>query len=110
MVTGLGMNCVGMLVTQEGQFGDVIQPESGGLSPSDAGNCSLRAGRDARSHPSSRGGAGGGRVLLSPMCSVQAGGMAPALLHPRSVLTPPGSTPRLPQKACPFRVPGEGSH
>lgn len=33
MVTGLGMNCVGMLVTQEGQFGDVIQPESGGLSP-----------------------------------------------------------------------------
>ena len=53
MVTGLGMNCVGTLVAQEGQFGDVIQPESGGLSPSDAGNGSLRAG-GARSRPSSR--------------------------------------------------------
>ncbi|CAI9167373.1 unnamed protein product [Rangifer tarandus platyrhynchus] len=30
---GLGM---GTLVAQEGQFGDVIQPKSGGLSPSDA--------------------------------------------------------------------------
>ena len=47
------MNCVGTLVAQEGQFGDVIQPESGGLSPSDAGNGSLRAG-GARSRPSSR--------------------------------------------------------
>lgn len=26
VVTGLGMNCVGMLVTQEGQFGDVTLP------------------------------------------------------------------------------------
>ena len=59
MVTGLGVNCVGTLAAQEGQFGDVIQPESGGLSPSDTGNRSLRAGGGARSHPSSRGGAGG---------------------------------------------------
>ena len=110
VVTGLGVTCVGTLAAQEGQFGDVIQPESGGLSPSDTGNRSLRAGGGARSHPSSRGGAGGGRVLLSPVCSFRLWGTAPALLNPRSVLTPPGSTPRLPQKVCPFGVPREGSH
>lgn len=60
------MNCVGMLVTQEGQFGDVTLPESGGLSPSDAGNRSLRAG-GARSLPSSRVGPEEG-VSSSPLC------------------------------------------
>ena len=81
VVTGLGVTCVGTLAAQEGQFGDVIQPESGGLSPSDAGNHSLRAGGGARSHPSSGGGAGGGAFSFPPCVLFRPRGPAGAPQH-----------------------------
>ena len=109
MVTGLGM---GTLAAQEDPLGDVIQPESGGLSPSDAVNPGLRAGGGARSRPSSGGGAGGGRVLFSPRWSFQASGdqlvppnMGAAAYFPASTVQcqPPRETLPLqpPQKSWP---------
>ena len=110
VVTGLGM---GTLAAQEDPLGDVIQPESGGLSPSDAVNPGLRAGGGARSRPSSGGGAGRGRVLFPPtLCSFQASGdrlvppdMGEAAYFPASTVQcqPPRETlPRQPpQKSRP---------
>ena len=100
MVTGLGM---GTLAAQEDPLGDVIQPESGGLSPSDAVNPGLRAGGGARSRPSS-GGWGRKRARsLSPHVVFLSGlgGPAGAPRHGRgrllscvhsSVPTSPGNT------------------
>ena len=110
MVTGLGM---GTLAAQEDLLGDVIQPESGGLSPSDAVNPGLRAGGGARSRPSS-GGWGRKRARsLSPHVVFLSGlgGPAGAPRHGRgrllscvhsSVPTSPGNTtPQPPQKSRP---------
>ena len=106
MVTGLGM---GTLAAQEDPLGDVIQPESGGLSPSDAVNPGLRAGGGARSRPSSGGGAGGGRVLFSPRCSFQA--LGDQLVPPNTGAAAyfPASTVQCqpPQETLPLQPPQE---
>ena len=94
---------MGTRAAQEGQFGDVIQPEAGSLSPSDAVNHSMRAGGGARSRPSSGGGAGGGWVLLCPL--VFRSGLRDGTCSPASTLSanPSWEHPQTPPEVVPLR-------